>query len=112
MLKKTTNIFLQEDLSEEERIGLSNLITMIKRINTNYSVDDPLSPKNMKGKLKINILREIQKRNDEINKKNACDKHHIYIYILTLSLHLSANCHLDLNRTAEMVRSRKAKMNI
>jgi|APFre7841882630_1041343.scaffolds.fasta_scaffold01475_4 hypothetical protein len=84
---------------------------MIKRINTMYSVDDPLSPKNMKGKLKIDILREIQKHNDEINKKNACDKHHIYIYIDSVSSPF-ANCHLDLNRTAEVIRSRKTKMNI
>jgi len=48
-IKKIINIFLQAGLWEGERIGLSDLAIMIKRINTKYSVAGPLSPEKYKG---------------------------------------------------------------
>ena len=74
-----------EDLSEEQKIRLSDLILSIKRINTKYSVDGPLSPRAMKGNLKIDILREIQNRNYEINKIKVSSKYVILYDIQTLS---------------------------
>jgi hypothetical protein len=53
---------------------------MIKRININYPIDNPLSKCKSK-KLKLISLGKIQKRNNETNNRIACYTIYVYIYI-------------------------------
>lgn len=65
-IKKDSEKYLKEDIPEERIAGLRELDTSISSINRRYSLG-PLSPDNVKGLKKIEILNILEEKNREIS---------------------------------------------
>lgn len=86
MKKKDVSRFLQDGLLEEEIQGLQDLGINISRINVKYSgKDGPLASKNVKDLKKIQILKILEDRKDEIDNVISDSKYGTLFKIFSLS---------------------------